>query len=80
MGAGRVGSDGWTGGLHGLIIMEEEWDVAGWWRLSLQRPDMSVSNSHVIHEVLFCGCGWAGGVKTFRRKQTTNVTKTKTST
>ena len=51
MGAGKVGSDGWTGGPHGLIIMEEERGVAGWWGLSLQRPDMNVGNLHVIHEV-----------------------------
>jgi len=37
-GAGEVGWDGWLGGPHGLIIMEEERGVAGWWRLSLQRP------------------------------------------
>ena len=37
-GARKVGSDGWTGGPHGLIIMEEERGVAGWWTLSLQRP------------------------------------------
>ena len=73
MGAGKVGSDRWTGGLHGLTIIEEERDVAGWWGLSLQSPDMNVSNSHVIHEVLFCGCGWVRGVKTFHLKQKQNT-------
>ena len=66
MGAGEVGSDGWTGGLHGLIIMEEERGVAGWWRLSLQRPDMNVGNSHVIHEVwcwVWVGSGHSTGNK-----------------
>ena len=28
-GTGKVASDGWTGGLHELIIIEEERDVAG---------------------------------------------------
>ena len=66
MGDGKVGSDGRIGGLHGLIIMEEERGVAGWWGLSLQRPDMNVGNSHVIHEAWFwvwVGSGHSTGNK-----------------